>query len=176
MSGLVDLQKALDEFPSVCKKNSSVQIQKHPTIADFKVAVVQCSFCGKKERNDIFNERTEEWEELGKKKALCKTCALKLGKIFGWYNDFKELFSAFQRNLKERALEIDNPSNDYGEVCKQNRQYRTLLKELFSGSEETEKLKVVCLECGGDAILLPDGTAHCEHCFPTHKKLKEGQK
>jgi len=55
-----------------------------------------------------------------------------------WLRDCNNKFFAFQRNLKERALEIDNPSNDYGEVCKQNRQYRSLLKELLSGSEETK--------------------------------------
>ncbi len=58
-------------------------------------------------------------------------------------HDVKELFSVFQKDnviiprkqLEERALEIDNPSNDYGEVCKQNRQYRCLLKELLAGSD-----------------------------------------
>lgn len=78
--------------------------------------------------------------------------SLETGQIRSWLEDYKAKVSAFQRNLKERVLEIDNPSNDYGEVCKQNRQYRTLLKELlstsagekphyFTVSEAREKLK-----------------------------------
>lgn len=36
-----------------------------------------------------------------------------------------------RKQLSERILEIDKPSNGYGEVCEQNRQYRILLKELL---------------------------------------------
>lgn len=112
---LEELQKALDEFPTIMKSNSSVQIQKHPEISEFKIAVVQCAFCGKKEKHDIFDERTEEWKKLGEKKALCKTCALKLGKIFTWYNDFKTTFSSFKADLKqllEDFGDLEDYSND----------------------------------------------------------------
>lgn len=100
MTSVEDLRKALDKFPNTTKVHSSVQIQKHSSIPEFKVAVVECAFCGKKEKHDIFDERVEEWKQLGEKKALCKTCALKLGKIFVWYNDFKDLFSVFQTKLQ----------------------------------------------------------------------------
>lgn len=46
-----------------------------------------------------------------------------------------------QKQLTERLLEIDKPSNDYAEVCRQNREYRILLKELMGekGSGEGKK-------------------------------------
>jgi hypothetical protein len=118
---LEDLQKALDNFPCVTK-SSSVQIQKHPSISALRIAIVECSFCGKKEKHEISEDRIEEWEKLGGKKALCKTCALKLGEIFAWYNDLRELFSGFQglfsdektplKTTEEPTLRKEKQGND----------------------------------------------------------------
>lgn len=43
------------------------------------------------------------------------------------------------KKLNEKALEIDKPSNDYAEVCKQTRQYRTLLKDVLGLPPEGSK-------------------------------------
>lgn len=75
-----------------------------------------------------------------------------------WLEDFKKRFAVFQREfegkisvdkkrLTERILEIDKPSNDYGEVCEQNRQYRILLKELLSGSEVSKEQRYPGWRC-----------------------------
>lgn len=48
-----------------------------------------------------------------------------------WFDDVEKLFSSLKAELKTRVLEIDKPSNDYGEVCKQNREYRRLLENLL---------------------------------------------
>jgi hypothetical protein len=72
-----------------------------------------------------------------------------------------------RKQLSEKALEIDNPSNDYGEVCKQNRQYRILLKELLEG-----KVLPLCDKCKVPMKLLStrdDGCRYfeCPECGQT---------
>jgi hypothetical protein len=51
-----------------------------------------------------------------------------------------DVLKQWQDRLKEEALEIDKPSNDYGEVCKQNRQYRSLLKDVLGLQESPDSL------------------------------------
>ena len=64
-----------------------------------------------------------------------------------WFEGFEAKFSIFQKDydkqvhvprkqLSERVLEIDEPSNDYSKVYQQNRQYRTLLKELLEATQK----------------------------------------
>lgn len=42
-----------------------------------------------------------------------------------------DVLKQWQERLREETLDIDKPSNAYGEVCKQNRQYRSLLEEVL---------------------------------------------
>jgi len=49
--------------------------------------------------------------------------------------DVEAFLVELRKQLSERVLEIDEPSNDYSKVYQQNRQYRTLLKELLEASD-----------------------------------------
>jgi frataxin-like iron-binding protein CyaY len=49
--------------------------------------------------------------------------------------DVEAFLVELRKQLSERVLEIDEPSNDYSKVYQQNRQYRTLLKELLEAQK-----------------------------------------
>ena len=50
--------------------------------------------------------------------------------------DVEAFLVELRKQLSERVLEIDEPSNDYSKVYQQNRQYRTLLKELLEATQK----------------------------------------
>lgn len=67
------------------------------------------------------------WNDLYRRKDIKKESEAFVNQKYVSVDDLKQ----WLEKLNERALEIDKPSNDYAEVCRQTRQYRTLLKDVL---------------------------------------------
>lgn len=105
----------------------SLDLKKHAkTFLDLQIAY-----------KEIFDERV--WTDQQK---LQRIASLQLAEKSKWIPVSVLEGKVFlnKKQLSERVLEIDKPSNGYGEVCEQNRQYRILLKELLLGSEGSAPL------------------------------------
>ncbi len=64
---------------------------------------------------------------------------IKASVLESWEKHYEVITKRFvlvdKAELRESALEIDKPSNSYGEVCRQNRMYQRLLGELLEVSK-----------------------------------------
>ncbi len=83
----------------------------------------------KKTANDVYPTREfceNKWISRDKAYAILDEDFVVVPRV-----EYEGMVHVPRKQLLERIFGIDNPSNDYGEVCKQNRQYRVLLKELL---------------------------------------------